>query len=217
MREKENANDYRYFPDPDLAIINISDEMINEIKNTLPEMPESRKERYIKEFKLPEYDSNILTASKYLSDLFEKANKICNNPKAVSNWIMTDITRILNEQAKEPNEIPFAAEHLGSLIVLIDKGTISSKIAKQVLEELFENPKNPEEIIKEKGWIQISDEGEIKEVVLKILEANPQSIADYKAGRDRALGFLVGQAMKETRGKANPQMLNRMFLEELNK
>jgi len=217
MREKENANDYRYFPDPDLAIINISDEMINEIKNTLPEMPESRKERYIKEFKLPEYDSNILTASKYLSDLFEKANKICNNPKAVSNWIMTDITRILNEQAKEPNEIPFAAEHLGSLIVLIDKGTISSKIAKQVLEELFENPKNPEEIIKEKGWIQISDEGAIKEVVLKILEANPQSIADYKAGRDRALGFLVGQAMKETRGKANPQMLNRMFLEELNK
>lgn len=217
MREKENSKDYRYFPDPDLAIINISDEMIREIKSTLPEMPESRKERYIKEFKLPEYDSNILTSSKYLSDLFESASKICNNPKAVSNWIMTDITRILNEQAKEPSEIPFTAEHLGSLIVLIDKGTISSKIAKQVLEELFENPKNPEEIIKEKGWIQISDEGAIKEVVLKILEANPQSIADYKAGRDRALGFLVGQAMKETKGKANPQMLNKMFIEELNK
>lgn len=217
MRDKENAQDYRYFPEPDLAIINISDEMIENIKKTLPEMPESRHERYIKEFKLPEYDSNILTSSKYLSDLFEKATAKCNNPKAVSNWIMTDITRILNEKEQEPNDIPFTAEELGKLVILIDKGTISSKIAKQVLEELFENPKDPEDIIKEKGWIQISDEGAIKEVVTKILEANPTSIADYKAGKDRALGFLVGQAMKETRGKANPQLLNKMFLEELNK
>ena len=217
MRDKENAQDYRYFPEPDLAIINISDEMIENIKKTLPEMPESRRERYIKEFKLPEYDSNILTSSKYLSDLFEKATAKCNNPKAVSNWIMTDITRILNEKEQEPNDIPFTAEELGKLVILIDKETISSKIAKQVLEELFENPKDPEDIIKEKGWIQISDEGAIKEVVTKILEANPASIADYKAGKDRALGFLVGQAMKETRGKANPQLLNKMFLEELNK
>ena len=217
MRDKENAQDYRYFPEPDLAIINISDEMIENIKKTLPEMPESRRERYIKEFKLPEYDSNILTSSKYLSDLFEKATAKCNNPKAVSNWIMTDITRILNEKEQEPNDIPFTAEELGKLVILIDKGTISSKIAKQVLEELFENPKDPEDIIKEKGWIQISDEGAIKEVVTKILEANPASIADYKAGKDRALGFLVGQAMKETRGKANPQLLNKMFLKELNK
>ena len=217
MRDKENAQDYRYFPEPDLGIIKISDEMIENIKKTLPEMPESRKERYIKEFKLPEYDSNILTSSKYLSDLFEKATEKCHNPKAVSNWIMTDITRILNEKEQEPNDIPFKAEDLGKLIELIDKGTISSKIAKQVLEEMFENPKDPEDIIKEKGWIQISDEGAIKEVVTKILEANPASIADFKAGKDRALGFLVGQAMKETRGKANPQMLNKMFLEELNK
>lgn len=217
MRDKEDAQDYRYFPDPDLAIIKISDEMIEKIKSELPEMPENRRERYIKEFNLPEYDSNILTSSKYISDLFENAVKICNNPKAVSNWIMTDITRILNEKEQEPNEIPFSAEQLGELVILIDKGTISSAIAKKVLEELFENPRNPEEIIKEKGWIQISDEGAIKEVVLKILEANPQSIVDFKAGKDRALGFLVGQAMKETKGKANPQMLNKMFLEELKK
>ena len=217
MRDKENAQDYRYFPEPDLGIIKISDEMIENIKKTLPEMPESRKERYIKEFKLPEYDSNILTSSKYLSDLFEKATEKCHNPKAVSNWIMTDITRILNEKEQEPNDIPFKAEDLGKLVELIDKGTISSKIAKQVLEEMFENSKDPEDIIREKGWIQISDEGAIKEVVTKILEANPASIADFKAGKDRALGFLVGQAMKETRGKANPQMLNKMFLEELNK
>jgi len=217
MRDKEDAQDYRYFPDPDLAAINISDEMIEDIKNNLPEMPESRRERYINEFKLPEYDSNILTSSKYLSDLFEGAVKVCNNPKAVSNWIMTDITRILNEKEQEPNDIPFTAEQLGELVVLIDKGTISSSIAKKVLEELFENPRKPEDIIKEKGWIQISDEGEIKEVVLKILEANPQSIVDFKAGKDRALGFLVGQAMRETKGKANPQILNKLFLEELNK
>ena len=217
MRDKEDAQDYRYFPEPDLGIIKISDEMIEEIRKTLPEMPESRRVRYVEEYKLPEYDSNILTSSKHLSDLFEKATEICRNPKAVSNWIMTDITRILNEKEEEPSAIPFTPEELGKLIILIDKGTISSKIAKQVLEELFENPKDPEDIIKEKGWIQISDECAIKEVVQKILEANPASISDYKAGKDRALGFLVGQAMKETKGKANPQMLNKMFLEELNK
>ncbi len=216
MRDKEDAQDYRYFPEPDLAVINISEKMIEEIKTTLPEMPESRRERYISEFKLPEYDSNILISSKYFSDLFEGATKVCNNPKAVSNWIMTDIIKILNEQEKDPNEIPFTAEQLGELIILIDKGTISSSIAKKVLDELFENPRNPEQIIQEKGWIQISDEGAIKEVVQKILAANPNSIIDYKAGKDRALGFLVGQAMKETKGKANPQMLNKMFLEELN-
>ena len=215
MRSKENANDYRYFPEPDLGIIEVSDEWKEEIRKTLPEMPEERKERYIKEFILPEYDSNIIVSSKYLSDFFEEAVKVCNNPKAVSNWIMTDIIRVQNEEDVE--EMPFTAEELGKLITLIDKGTISSSIAKKVFEELLEEPRDPEQIIKEKGWIQISDEGAIKEVVLKILEANPQSIIDYKAGRDRALGFLVGQAMKETKGKANPQLLNKLFLEELTK
>ena len=215
MRSKENAQDYRYFPEPDLGVIEISDEWKEEIRKTLPEMPEERKIRYINEFKLPEYDSNIIVSSKYLSDFFEDAVKVCSNAKAVSNWIMTDIIRVQNEQDIE--QMPFTAEELGKLIILIDKGTISSSIAKKVFEELLENPKDPEEIIKEKGWIQISDEGAIKEIVLKILEANPQSIVDYKAGRDRALGFLVGQAMKETKGKANPQLLNKLFLEELNK
>ena len=217
MRDKEDAQDYRYFPDPDLVAINLSDEYIENIKNNLPELPESRKERYLKEYKLSEKDASIITSSKYLSDLFEGAIKECNNPKAVSNWIISDISRILNETEMDPIEIPFDSKQLGKLVILIDKGTISSSIGKKVLEELFENPKDPEEIIKEKGWIQISDEGAIKEVVMKVLEANPQSIADYKAGKDRALGFLVGQAMKETKGKANPKMLNEMFLEELKK
>lgn len=217
MRDKEDAQDYRYFPDPDLVAIKLSEEYIENIKNNLPELPESRKQRYLEEYKLSEKDANIITSSKYLSDLFEEASKICNNPKAVNNWIISDISRILNETETEAIEIPFDSKQLGKLVTLIDNGIISSSIGKKVLVELFENPRDPEEIIKEKGWIQISDEGAIKEVVLKILEANPQSIADYKGGKDKALGFLVGQAMKETKGKANPQMLNKMFLEELNK
>lgn len=217
MRDKEDAQDYRYFPDPDLVAIKLSEEYIENIKNTLPELPESRKERYLKEYQLSEKDAKLITSSKYLSDLFEQAIEVCHNPKAVNNWIISDISRILNETEMEPIEIPFDAKQLGKLIILIDKGTISSSIAKKVLVEMFEHPRDPEDIIDEKGWVQISDEGAIKDVVLKVLEANPQSIADYKGGKDKALGFLVGQAMKETRGKANPQLLNKLFLEELNK
>ena len=217
MRDKEDAQDYRYFPEPDLVAIKLSEEYIENIRKTLPEMPESRKERYLRDYKLSEKDAGIITASKYLSDLFEKASEICGNYKAVNNWIISDISRILNETEMDPIQIPFDAKQLAKLVELIDKGTISSSIGKKVLIELFENPRDPEDIIKEKGWIQISDEGAIKEVVLKIIEANSQSVADYKAGKDRALGFLVGQAMKETKGKANPQMLNKMFAEELKK
>lgn len=217
MRDKEDAEDYRYFPDPDLASIRLSEEYIENIRKNLPELPESRKERYMSEFKLSEKDARLLTASKYLSNLFEGAKDVCGNAKLSANWILSDVSRIINEKEMEPDQIPFTADQLGKMIVLIENGTISSAIGKKVLEELFENPADPESIVKEKGWIQISDEGAIKEVVLQILEANPQSIADYKGGKDRALGFLVGQAMKQTKGKANPQMLNKMFLEELNK
>ena len=217
MRDKEDAQDYRYFPDPDLVAIRLSEEYIQNIKNNLPELPESRRKRYIDEFGLTEKDAKLITASKYLSDLFEGAEKICGNAKACANWILSDISRILNEKEMEPDQIPFTEKELAKTIELIDKGTISSAIAKKVVTELFENPEDPQQIIEKNGWIQISDEGAIKEVVLKILEANPQSVADYKGGKEKALGFLVGQAMKETKGKANPQMLNKMFLEELNK
>ncbi len=217
MRDKEDAQDYRYFPDPDLVAIKLSDEYIENIKNNLPELPESRRKRYLDEYKLTEKEANLLTASKYTSNLFEEATKICNNPKAVSNWIMSDIAKILNEKEMEAEQIPFTAENLAELIQLIEKGTISNAIGKKVLVELFENPKAPSKIIEEKGWVQISDEGAIKEIVLKIIEANPQSVADFKAGKDKAIGFLVGQAMKETKGKANPQILNKLFMEELKK
>ncbi len=217
MRDKEDAQDYRYFPEPDLVAIRLSDEYIEKIKKQLPELPESRKKRYKEQYELTEKAANFVTSSKYYSDLFEEAIKICNNPKTTGNLIMSDIARILNEREEEPNCIKFTGKELGELVTLIDKGKISSAIAKKVLEELFNEVKMPSKIIEEKGWIQISDEESIKQVVLKILENNSQSVLDYKAGKDRALGFLVGQAMKETKGKANPQMLNKMFLEELNK
>ena len=213
MRDKEDAQDYRYFPEPDLVPIRLSEEYIENIRKNLPELPETRKQRYLSEYKLTEKEANTLTASKYLSDFFEKGVKISNNPKAVCNWLLSDVARILNEKEFEPEDIPFTPEDLAELIGLIDKGTISSKIAKDVLEEMFENPKGPSKIIEEKGWVQISDENAIKEIVLKIISENPQSVSDFKNGKDRALGFLVGQAMKETKGKANPQMLNTMFKE----
>lgn len=217
MRTKEEANDYRYFPEPDLMPIRLSDEYINNIKDTLPELPESRKKRYIEELGLPEYDAGIITSSKTLSDFFESATKSCGNAKAVSNWIMTDIIRIAREKGIEYNELPFTSEQFAKLITLIDKGTISGSIAKKVFEEMVETGKEPEKIVEEKGLIQISDEGAIKEVVDKIIAANPQSVEDYKNGKDRALGFLVGQCMKEMKGKGNPQILNKLILEYLTK
>lgn len=217
MRSKENAQDYRYFPEPDLLMVKLSEEYIKNIQDNLPELSESRMKRYTLEYNLPEYDSKIITSSRKIADFFEEATKECNNPKAVSNWIMTDILRILNEKEMEIEDLPFTAKDLANLIKLIDKGTISSSIAKKVFAKMLETGKEPEIIVKEEGLMQISDEGAIKEVVLKILENNPQSIADYKAGKDKALGFLVGQAMKETKGKANPAMLNQMFKEELSK
>ena len=215
MRNKEDAQDYRYFPEPDLMPIRLSDEYIQNIKDTLPELPESRKARYMSELNLPEYDAGIITSSKALSDFFEEASKECGNAKAVSNWIMTDIIRIARENDLEYSNLPFSAKRFASLIKLIDSGTISNTIAKSVFEDMISQDKEPEEIVKEKGLMQISDESAIKEVVDRVVAANPQSIADYKAGKDRALGFLVGQCMKELKGKGNPQIINKLIMEYL--
>ena len=217
MRTKEDAHDYRYFPEPDLAPIILSEEYIQNLKDNLPEMPHIKKERYMKDFDLPEYDADILTSSIKTAKFFEEANDICNNPKAVSNWIMGDFTRMLNEKEIEIDESKVTSQNLAELITLIDKGTISSKIAKQVFEDMFETGENAKDIVEKKGLVQMSDEGAIKEIVQKVVDANPQSIADYKAGKDRAIGFLVGQIMKETKGKANPQIVNKLLLEIINK
>ena len=217
MRTKEEAHDYRYFPEPDLMPIRLTEEYIKNIQDTLPELPESRKARYIEELGLPEYDAGIITSSKHLSDFFEAATKECGNAKAVSNWIMTDIIRVVREKGIEYNELPFTPKQFAKLITLIDKGIISGSIAKKVFEEMVETGKDAEKIVEEKGLVQISDEGAIKEVVDKIIAANPQSVEDYKNGKDRALGFLVGQCMKEMKGKGNPQILNKLILEYLTK
>lgn len=217
MRTKEEANDYRYFPEPDLAPIVLSDEHINSIKESLPELPNVKKERYLKEYNLSLYDANILTMSIKTANYFENVVKKCNNPKMVANWIMGDFARLLNENDISIDESRIGEENLASLIDLIDKGTISSKIAKTVFEEMFNTGKEAKQIVEEKGLVQISDEGAIKEIVEKVVENNPQSIIDYKAGRDRALGFLVGQVMKESKGKANPGLVNKLLLEILNK
>lgn len=217
MRTKEDANDYRYFPEPDLAPIVLSDEYIDNIKRNLPELPHIKKERYVNEYSLPEYDADILTSSKNVAKFFEESVKVCNNPKAVSNWLMVDFTKKLNDAEIDITESKITPENLAHLIILIDKGTISSKIAKKVFDEMFETGKDANKIVEDNGMVQMSDEGAIKEIVEKVVAANPKSIEDYKAGKDRALGFLVGQVMKETHGKANPGIVNKFLLEILNK
>ncbi|MCX7710773.1 MAG: Asp-tRNA(Asn)/Glu-tRNA(Gln) amidotransferase subunit GatB [Clostridia bacterium] len=217
MRSKEEAHDYRYFPEPDLVPIVLEKEWIEKVKEALPELPDARRKRYIAEFGLPEYDAGILTSSKRLADFFEEAVSKNSNTKAVSNWIMGDLMRILKEKNLEVDQIPFPAEYLANLIGLIDKGTISGTIAKKVFEKMFDSGKDPQVIVKEEGLEVVSDEGALVEVVKKILESNPQSVADYKSGKEKAFGFLVGQAMKETRGKANPQLINKILKEELEK
>jgi len=215
MRSKEDAQDYRYFPEPDLVPIVVSDEWIEEIRKTIPELPEQRKARYIEEYGLPEYDAFILTSSKTLADYFDACTKTGATPKTVSNWLMGDISKVLNEKELEPSDIPFTAEQLAKMIALIEKGTISTSAAKKVLSAMFENPEDPEKIVEKLGLVQVSDEGAIKEMIQEVLNNNPQSIADYKAGKDKAMGFLVGQTMKLSRGKANPQIINKLLKEAL--
>lgn len=215
MRTKEDAQDYRYFVEPDLAKIKLTDEYIDNIKNNLPMMPNVRRELYIEKYGLSSYDADQITSSKKQADFFDEVIKNTKNIKLVANWIMGDLARMLREQEMEIQDIKFKPEDLAKMINLNVDGTISSKIAKVVFEEMFNTGKDPEVIIKEKGLVQVSDEGLIKEVVEKIVTANPQSVTDYHAGRDRALGFLVGQVMKETKGKANPQIVNKFILEKL--
>lgn len=218
MRSKEDAQDYRYFPEPDLAPIVLSDEYIENVRKSIPEMPNVKKQRYIEKFNLSEYDSEQITNSKYSAEFFEKSEKICHDPKSVANWMMSDFAKLLKEaEIDEINNSKVSPENLASLIGLINKGTISSAIAKKVFAEMFETGKNAEDIVKEKGLIQITDEGAIKEIVIKIINSNPQSVSDYRAGKDKALGFLVGQIMKESKGKANPQTVNKLLKEQLDK
>ncbi|MCR1898779.1 Asp-tRNA(Asn)/Glu-tRNA(Gln) amidotransferase subunit GatB [Irregularibacter muris] len=211
LRSKEEAQDYRYFPDPDLVPILLEDSYIERLREELPELPHSRKKRYVKELGLPEYDADILTTSRALSDYFEETLKSYSDAKAVSNWMMGDILRLLRAGEIEIEDIPFTSENFAKLLHLIEKKTISGSIGKKVLEEMFKTGKSPEDIIQEKGLVQINDEKALEDMIRGILQDNPQSVADYKAGKEKAFGFMVGQTMRISRGKANPQVVNQVL------
>ncbi|MFA7412827.1 MAG: Asp-tRNA(Asn)/Glu-tRNA(Gln) amidotransferase subunit GatB, partial [Tissierellaceae bacterium] len=213
MREKGESADYRFAADGDLAAIEIAEEWIGEIRNGLPELPHDKKERFMREYDLLEYDAGVLTASKGLSIFFEDTVKLIDDPKLVGNWIMGDILRRLKDEDLEIEDTKLSPQDLSQLIALVKSEKINNNTGKKVLKEIFDTGKDPESIVRERGLIQISDESQIREIVEKVLEDNRQSIEDYKNGKDRALGFLVGQVMKASRGKANPQLANKMILD----
>ncbi|PEB85661.1 Asp-tRNA(Asn)/Glu-tRNA(Gln) amidotransferase GatCAB subunit B [Bacillus thuringiensis] len=217
MRVKEGSDDYRYFPEPDLVELYIDDEWKEAVRASIPELPDARKARYVAEIGLPAYDAHVLTLTKEMSDFFEATVADGADAKLTSNWLMGEVLAYLNKQQKELKDVALTPAGLSKMVQLIEKGTISSKIAKKVFNELIEKGGEPEEIVKAKGLVQISDEGTLRKVVTEILDNNEQSIEDFKNGKDRAIGFLVGQIMKATKGQANPPLVNKILLEEINK
>ena len=216
MRSKEDAQDYRYFPEPDLVPVVISDEWIERVKARQPEMRDEKLNRYQEEFGLPKYDAEILTGDKSFADLFEAAAAICGKPKKVSNWIMTETIRLLKENEMDPDQIRFSPEHLAKLVDLADAGSVTNTVAKEVFEKVFKEDIDPEAYVKEKGLLTVNDEGALRETVAKVIAENPQSVEDYHNGKEKAIGFLVGQTMKAMKGKANPGMVNEKLREMLN-
>ena len=217
MRVKEGSDDYRYFPEPDIVPMIISDEWMEEVRKTIPELPDARQRRYQEELGLPAYDAHFLTLTKEMSDMFEQTVALGADPKLASNYLMVDVNAYLNKVQQELKDTALTAEGLAGMIKLITDGTISSKIAKKVFAELIEHGGDAAQIVKEKGLVQVSDSGQLLAWVNEALDNNPKSIEDYKNGRDRAIGFLVGQIMKASKGQANPQMINKMLLEEIAK
>ena len=215
MRSKEDAQDYRYFPDPDLTPVVISDEWIAEVKARQPELRSEKLERYKKEFDIPNYDAQIITNSKHMADLFEAATAICKKPKKVSNWLMGETLRLLKENNMDPEDLSFAPENLAKLVDLADAGTVNSSVAKEVFEQIFKENVDPEVYIEEHGLKTVNDEGALKATIEQIVSENPQSVADYKGGKKKAIGFLVGQTMKAMKGKADPASVNKILKEIL--
>ena len=215
MRSKEDAQDYRYFPDPDLVPVYISDEWLEQIRSRQPEFREAKMARYKEEFDIPEYDIGIITDSKHMADLFEETVAICKQPKKVSNWLMGETLRLLKEKNMDPEDIRFAPGNLAKLIGLVDAKAINSSVAKEVFEVMFEEDVDPEKYVEEKGLKTVNDEGALRKTIEEIIAVNPQSVEDYHNGKDRAIGFLVGQTMKAMKGKADPAMVNQILKELL--
>ena len=214
MRSKEDAKDYRYFPDPDLPPVTISDAWIQEIKDRQPELKTEKMARYQEEYGLSAYDADIITEAKHMADIFEATVSLCGKPKEAANWLMVEAMRLLKEEAQEPEAIRFSPENLAKLIVLVDNGTINRTVAKEVFEKIFAEDIDPEAYVEENGLKVVNDEGALRAVIQEVIAANPQSVTDYHNGKERARGFLVGQTMRAMKGKADPAMVNRV-LEEL--
>ena len=215
MRSKEDAQDYRYFPDPDLVPIEVDEAFLDRIRERQPEFREEKMARYKEEFDIPEYDIDIITGSKRMADLFEATVALGAQPKKVSNWLMVETLRLLKENDMEPEDIRFSPEHLAALIAMADKKEINSSVAKEVFEEIFKNDVDPAKYVEEKGLKTVNDEGALRKTVEEVIANNPHSVQDYKSGKEKAIGFLVGQTMKAMKGKADPGMINKMLKELL--
>jgi aspartyl-tRNA(Asn)/glutamyl-tRNA(Gln) amidotransferase subunit B len=215
MRTKEKAHDYRYFPEPDLVPVEISSSWVEEIRVSLTELPDKKRNRFMEEYRLPEHDATLLTSERPVAEWFEKAVRLGADPKIVSNWMMGELMRMLNDENKHIDECGLKPEQLVELLKLIEKGTISGKIAKTVFAEMYKTGKNPAIIVKEKGLVQISDTADIEPIIEKVLQNNPKEVERYRAGESKLLGFFVGQIMKETKGKANPALVNELLKKKL--
>ena len=217
MRSKEDAQDYRYFPDPDLTPVVISDQWLAEIRSRQPELQPEKMLRYQEQFHLPEYDSKILTSTKHMADLFEETVEICKKPKEVSNWLMVEAMRLLKEHEQEPEDMKFSAKNLAKLIELVEQGIINRTVAKAVFEEIFAKDIDPDRYVEEKGLKMVNDEGALRSVIDEVIANNPQSVEDYHNGKEKAMGYLVGQTMRVMKGKADPSMVNKIVKEVLTK
>ncbi|MDR3566952.1 MAG: Asp-tRNA(Asn)/Glu-tRNA(Gln) amidotransferase subunit GatB [Syntrophobacteraceae bacterium] len=215
MRGKEEANDYRYFPDPDLVPVEVGEQWVQEVRSCLPELPEAKRERFVRQYGLPLYDALVLTTSRSLADYFEGAAKRLDRPKLLSNWIMSEVMRELNRSEREIEECPVSPQDLAELLLLLDSGVISGKIAKTVFDEMFAGGRSAKSIVEEKGLLQVSDHSEIESAIDQVLSENPKEVSLFRGGKDKLFGFFVGQVMKKTKGKANPQIANDILREKL--
>ncbi|MDC4205540.1 MAG: hypothetical protein MPW14_22765 [Candidatus Manganitrophus sp.] len=215
MRSKEEAHDYRYFPEPDLVPLAVDQKWIDEIAATLPELPDAKRKRFVSEYQIPEYDAVILTGSQALAAFFEETVRLYPKPKNVSNWVMGDLLRELNNENKEIDQAQVRPRQLAAMLKMIEAGTISGKIAKTVFEEMYRSGADPEKIVEEKGLVQVSDESALEGVIDEVMTANPKEVEGYRAGKEKLLGFFVGQVMKRSGGKANPGKLNELLKKKL--
>src|SRR5512139_3294584 len=215
MRSKEEAHDFRYFPEPDLVPVAIAPSQIEEIRKAIPELPDAKRERFVREYGLPEYDADMLTQTRALAAYYEEAAKLSGQPKVVSNWMMGELMRLLNAENREIEDCPVGPDRLAGMIKMIDGGVISTKIAKTVFEEMYRSGKDAEAVVREKGLVQVSDTGAIERIIDEVIKANPTQHADYKGGKDKLFGFFVGQVMKASKGKANPEMVNDLLKKKL--